>query len=58
MPKVPKSALSPRKFLKDAGLIAGGAWMASVSPITAEFRRDGHTTDTVQRETATTGIKK
>jgi aerobic-type carbon monoxide dehydrogenase small subunit (CoxS/CutS family) len=29
------SALSRRKFLKDAGLIAGGASMAGVSPITA-----------------------
>jgi aerobic-type carbon monoxide dehydrogenase small subunit (CoxS/CutS family) len=34
MPK-DKSSLSRRRFIKDAGLIAGGASMANVSPITA-----------------------
>ena len=34
-PKKQYNALSRRKFLKDAGLIAGGASMATVSPIAA-----------------------
>jgi carbon-monoxide dehydrogenase small subunit len=52
MPQEPFSAVSRRKFLKDAGLIAGGASMANVSPIPAAADV------TVPREPATTDSQK
>lgn len=41
MPKESISAVSRRKFLKEAGLIAGGASMAGVSPITSDAQVSG-----------------
>ncbi len=59
MPKEPHSALSRRKFLKDAGLIAGGASMTGVSPVTAGAAAEsGTAADTVQRESAATGSQR
>ena len=56
MPKESFSAVSRRKFLKDAGLMAGGASMAGAAPITAGGSgQTGANIATVPLETAATG---
>jgi aerobic-type carbon monoxide dehydrogenase small subunit (CoxS/CutS family) len=56
MPKESFSDLSRRKFLKDAGLIAGGASISGVSPISAGIPMEtGTTAAKVPLETAPTG---
>jgi aerobic-type carbon monoxide dehydrogenase small subunit (CoxS/CutS family) len=52
MPKESFSAVSRRKFLKDAGLIAGGASVAGIPPIT------GAAAAAFPEEPATTGSQK
>jgi aerobic-type carbon monoxide dehydrogenase small subunit (CoxS/CutS family) len=55
--KETNSTLSRRKFLKDTGLIAGGASMAGVSPITAAVPQATRAADTTA-QTAATGSQK
>jgi aerobic-type carbon monoxide dehydrogenase small subunit (CoxS/CutS family) len=58
-PKHPSSDLSRRRFLKDAGLIAGGASMAGVSPICAAIPMEtGTTAAKYPLETPATGPQK
>jgi aerobic-type carbon monoxide dehydrogenase small subunit (CoxS/CutS family) len=52
-PPTSPSALSRRKFLKDAGLIASGASMAGVSPVAASVQ-GGAGTAAITAETAAT----
>ncbi len=52
-------SLSRRKFLKDAGLVAGGASMAAAAPITAGVTgQTGADVAAVHLETAATGSRK
>ncbi len=58
MPKSSRSNVSRRKFLKDAGLIAGGASMSGVSPITAGAARTDAPEPAVTADTAAAGCQK
>jgi aerobic-type carbon monoxide dehydrogenase small subunit (CoxS/CutS family) len=45
--------LSRRRFLKDAGLVAGGASMAGVTPVSSGFSQPKGTADTIVHSAAT-----